>query len=357
MTQALVRDLVTRTLNDLGDDPVGKTLSEAALTLENHPGFSDETFSEALRELENLGPLESLMNDESVSEILVNDFDMIFFEKAGKLFKHEKQFSSRLTFKRLLDRLLIEIEKVADKRHPLVDGTLKNGCRVNIALPPITRTPTLSLRKHTFSQWCLDDLVCFKMLNSSQAEILKTWVREKKNILVSGSTSSGKTTMLRALARCAEPLERIITIEDTLELGLDGSQNLSLVTREDPEGLVPAIDLNRLLKNSLRMRPDRLIVGEIRGEECLTFLDALATGHSGSMSSIHGGSASQALLRLESLISRAAPQWPMAAIRQLVFDGVDCVVHLEKQNGLRVLSQAAQIEGVETFGYLLTPAF
>jgi len=284
---------------------------------------------------------------------MINGPYEIFFERDGEIFRNDSSFSSEITYSRFLKNVLLKIEKVADRRHPLVDGTFSDGTRVHVALPPVTPVPIVTVRRHVFSHWDLGKLILKDFIKPLWAEKLAGHVEKKSNILICGPTGCGKTTFLRALLLCAGPHERIVTIEDADEIKLKKENSVSLVTRECPEGLVPTISLRDLLKNSLRMKPDRIVVGEIRGDEALIFLDALATGHSGSISSIHANSGFHALARLESLASRAAPQWPVTAIRQLVFESVDLVVTVEKKEKCRRVSEISELSGIENFGYLL----
>jgi pilus assembly protein CpaF len=349
--QAIVQD----TLNSLGDEAltttVEKKVKEHDLTVLEQAAC----FEWVMEELEGFGPLQPLLKDNEVSEILVNDWQTIFYEKAGKLWKATETFATETTLMRLIQRLLVQMERVADRRHPLIDGTLADGTRVHVALPPVTTAPSLCLRRHRNSQWTLEDLIQRKMMRPQDAQLLESWVVRRKNLLICGPTGCGKTTLLRALLASVPDDERILILEDTLEIGETSHNHVSLLTRMDPEALAPQISLSTLLKHSLRMRPDRIIVGEVRGEEALILLDALATGHRGSMSSLHGATADQALRRLESLASRGAPQWSLACIRQLIKDALDGIVVIEKENGLRKISQAMEITGLESFGFLLTP--
>jgi pilus assembly protein CpaF len=310
----------------------------------------------AAPETENpLGPLAELMEDPSINEILVNSFNRIFVEREGVLHRSPKNFATPFHLQTAIRHLLLQMDRTADRRHPLADGMLPDGTRVHIALPPVTQNPTVSLRRHRLSHLGLEGLQKGGMLSEAQCLYFQKWIEQRKNILICGPTGSGKTTLLRALLEKVPPEERVIVLEDTPEIGLARLNVVAMATREDPQGLAPPVDLSLLLKNALRMRPDRIVVGEVRGLEALVLLDALATGHRGSMSSLHARSPRQALFRLESLVSRAAPRWPLMAVRQLIADSVEIVLVLEKTNGLRRVSQAAELTGVENFGYLLNP--
>jgi pilus assembly protein CpaF len=349
--------IITDVLEQSADGPYRDLLHVSLLNELGPDADLDPSFQNTVRtlreELEGLGPLDRLLADQTINEILVNNFETIYFERQGVLHRNSEAFSCPATLNRAIRFLLLKLDRTADRRFPLTDGTLSDGTRVHIALPPVTQAPTISLRKHRLGHWKMPHLVKAGMFSEKQADRFQMWVAERKNILVCGPTGSGKTTLLRALLDLVPEEERLVVLEDTPELGLSGPQAVTLFTREDPQGLAPPIDLNLLLRNALRMRPDRIIVGEVRGTEALILLDALATGHRGSMSSMHALSPRQALFRLESLVNRASPQWPLQAVRQLIADSVEIVVCLTKKNGLRMVSQAAELTGVESFGYLL----
>ncbi|MBK9292923.1 MAG: CpaF family protein [Oligoflexia bacterium] len=342
-------------------ESIYKTLVENALALTGERSLDEiladshfTSYKDRLKkELTGFGPIEEHLRDDNVTEICINNFSQIFIEVNSKLFLSDLSFASEFTYQRFLDNLLLKINKVVDQRHPLTDGTLPCGTRVHISLPPITTNAVVTLRKHNVEKYNLEMLLKLKMFDQNFLDRLLSWINQKKNILFCGPTSSGKTTLLRATLMATPKNERIISIEDTSELLSIGPNHITLLTREDPENMVPKIDLSMLLKNSLRMRPDRLVVGEVRGVEAVILLDALATGHKGSFATIHGHDANHSLQRLESLILRANPKWDLMAIRQLIKDSVDVVVVCSKKNGLRVVSQAAEISAIENFGYLL----
>jgi pilus assembly protein CpaF len=319
--------------------------------------LTDVSLEKKLRdiELEGFGPIAPFLEDPLITEILIDSFSKIFIEKEGKLQKTDSHFSDEHALNRFLKRLLRDIDRTVDMRHPLVDGTLGDGTRVHIAHPPITTNPIISMRRHSKTNWSLSDLSKNGMFSEKILLKLREKIEQRFNVLICGATGCGKTTLLRSLIYEISSQERVITVEDTSELALTRENSVSLLTRISLEGLFPSISLNDLLKNALRMRPDRLVVGEIRSEEALVFLDAVSTGHTGSMSSIHGSSASQALSRLEHLVSREAPQWSMDSIRKLIYEGVDLVIVLERKNKSRQVREVVELAGLESFGYLFDP--
>jgi pilus assembly protein CpaF len=351
---ALKNQILNETLDGLIDETLENALTK---TLERHPELTLEPAARdiLLSELNGNGPVENLLKDDSITEIIVHGHSEILFERSGDLQRSESRFASPRTFQLFLNRLLLEMEKSADRQNPLLDGVLADGTRVHIALPPASEWPVVTLRKHRRHHWTLSRLIELGMLNQVTASRLSQALLSGKNILVCGGTGSGKTTLMRAMLSEIPDSQRIITIEDTPELGLQGSNRVSLKTRIAQRGEIVEITLVDLLKNSLRMRPDRLVVGEIRGEEALVFLDAVATGHQGSMSSIHGGTCQQALRRLEALALRAAPHWGMTAIRQTIRESVNVVVCLARENKNRRVREIVELSGLEDFGYLLNP--
>jgi len=349
-TRALIiQNTLRNTSNESLETSVVHQIKEI---LNPSPERLEEIKKDLIEELDGLGPVGAHLNDPEVTEILIDSFALIFIEKNGHLQKTTSQFSNEIIFNRFLKKILRDIDRVADLRHPLVDGTLQDGTRVHIALPPVTANPVISMRRHSKHNWSLGDLSKKGLFSERILTKLKAKIEKKSNILICGATGCGKTTLLRSLIREVIASERVITVEDTSELALTRLNTVSLLTRISLEGLFPAITLNDLLKNALRMRPDRLVVGEIRSEEALVFLDAISTGHTGSMSSIHGSSATQALSRLEHLVSRAAPGWSMDSIRKLIYEGVDLVIVLGRKNGIRQVFEIVELAGLESFGYL-----
>jgi pilus assembly protein CpaF len=341
-------------LLEAGNEPIEKILQRK---IDESVKPEDRTLylADMTEELLGYGPIRKLFNDPAVSEVLVDGPVRIFAEKEGVLHRTSDKFTSKVTFDRFIKKILNDIDRVADQRHPMVDGTLPDGTRVHVALPPITELPTLSFRRHQQSFLHLDDLFKRGMFSQGTLDKIKEIILAKKNILICGATGTGKTTLLRSLINETPPEDRVISVEDTKELNLQRENSVSLLTRVSLENLFPSITLTDLLRNALRMRPDRIVVGEIRSEEALVFLDAVSTGHRGSMSSIHGSSAAQALARLEHLVSRGAPQWSLESIRKLIYEGVDVVIAVRRENKNRQVFEVMELAGLESFGFLLNP--
>ncbi|MCC6277333.1 MAG: CpaF family protein [Oligoflexia bacterium] len=296
-----------------------------------------------------------LREQPDVTEILVIAHAPVFIERAGQLSVVSQSLSDLSEVTELINEVLLETGLVADERHPQAQGTLKNGSRFQVLLPPLVTAPSICIRRSLTLAYSLEDLHRSGTFDSKALNFLKNAVQERKNILIVGGTSSGKTTLLNALLMAVPSTERVLVLEDTREISFDHSLWQSIQTRPSPDGLVPEYSLKDLVRLSMRLRPDRLVVGEVRGEEALFLLDALGTGHPGSMATLHGSTCQSALRRLEGLIMRAAPHWGLQAIRQLIFDSIQYVIAMEKKNGRRKLSEAVSISSLEEFGFTLDP--
>ncbi len=309
-------------------------------------------------EFRGCGPLSPLLEDPEVNEILLQGPYSLWFEKDGRLYRQPDGFYSELTFSNFIHRLTQEAGLRIDLSRPFVDG-LWRGFRTHLAMAPLVSSPyTLTLRRHPDLAWSLNDLEQKGMFSSQQKVVLKDILQQKKNILFVGPTSSGKTTLLNAcLLELGPSAQRVLCIEDTSELKLPNDLSVQLLTRDQGFSELNTVNQGELVRQCLRMRPDRIVMGEIRGSEAKDFLMALATGHKGSMGSIHADSAQQALWRLEMLIQMGAPQWSLSAVRQLIGLSLDGLVCLNHQGGQRRLISIHQVASVEERGVLLDPLF
>lgn len=304
-------------------------------------------------ELDGLGPLQNLISDPEVSEVLANSFDQIFFEKNGNLFRLNDRFFSEASYTSFIDRLAQQCNTYMNREKPFVECQLEN-LRITIVFGEISRGPHLiSIRKQPKSRWTLEKLLETKWCNQKQLDSLYRLIQNKCNFLVVGGTGSGKTSFLQAVMQSLPELERLVIIEDTQELHPPNPVSTSLLTRQDPSRSAPDITMDDLLKRALRLRPDRLVVGEIRGAEAKSLLMALSTGHEGSFGSLHAKSATEALLRLEMLIQMGAPQWTLQSIRRLMAMTVQNIIVLEKKDGMRKLEGIYQISSLEENGLTL----
>ena len=295
------------------------------------------------------GPLEPFLRDPSVTEIMVNCYDQLFVERAGKIEETEAAFLDDAHLLRIIDRIVSQVGRRIDEASPMVDARLPDGSRVNAIIPPLAlRGPSLTIRKFARNALSLDDLIGLGTLSQESADFLAQCVRGKLNILISGGTGTGKTTLLNAVSAFVPAGERIVTVEDAAELRLLQRHVVSLESRPpniEGEGEVRIRDL---VRNALRMRPDRIIVGEVRGAETLDMLQAMNTGHDGSLTTVHANSARDALHRLEMLVLMAGVELPVKAVREQIAGGFDLLVHISRLvDGSRRITQITEIAGME----------
>lgn len=312
------------------------------------------------------GVLDPLIEDASITEIMVNGKDSIFVEKEGKLIKsldsngNPLAFDSEQELQRIIERIVMPVNRKVDESNPIADARLPNGFRVNIVLRPLSlEGNTVTIRKFPESPYTMDDLICLGMLNEEAASFLKKMVENRYNIVISGGTGSGKTTFLNAMSDYIPKESRIITIEDSAELKILGIENLiRLETRTANIEGKGAVSMRDLVRAALRMRPDRIIVGEVRGGEALDMLQAMNTGHEGSLSTGHANSAEDMLGRLETMVMMADVDLPLAAVRHQISSAVDIIIHLAKMgNGQRRVMQIVEVAQSDNGEYKINPLF
>lgn len=302
-----------------------------------------------LNEVVGLGPLEALLQRDDVTEIMVNRHDEIFVERSGRLETSPIVFSCPDAVRAVIERIIAPIGRRIDESSPMVDARLKDGSRVNAVIPPVAlKGPSITIRKFPNRKLVDDDLLNYGSATINMLAFLSMAVRERKNVLVSGGTGSGKTTLLNILSNHIPDHERIVTIEDAAELRLGQTNLVSLESRPgnaEGKGLVTIRDL---VRNSLRMRPDRIVVGECRGGEALDMLQAMNTGHDGSLTTVHANSSRDALSRLEVMVLMAGMELPVAAIRQQIASAIDLIVQQSRfADGSRKITQITEVTGME----------
>jgi len=297
------------------------------------------------------GPLERLLRDPQVDEILVSGTSPIWIERGGRLVQTEARFESEDQLRLTIERLLAPTGRRVDEAEPLCDARLPDGSRINVVLPPLAVDgPALSIRRFRPRGFTAAQMVEIGSWSPELAELLADEVEARHNILVCGGTGSGKTTTLAAIAGLLGPNERVVTVEDTAELKLELNHVVRLEGRPASIEGRGEVSIRRLVRNALRMRPDRIIVGEVRGGEALDMLIALATGHDGSLTTIHAGSPAEALRRLETLALMADVGLPHAAIRAQVAEAIDLVVlQLRDRSGMRRVARVDRVVGVDNF--------
>jgi pilus assembly protein CpaF len=295
------------------------------------------------------GPLEPFLHDPTVTEVMVNAYDQLYVERGGVIEETEASFLDDAHLLRIIDRIVSQVGRRIDESSPMVDARLPDGSRVNAIIPPLSlRGPSLTIRKFSRNALSLQDLIGLGSLNEQAADFLAQCVRGKLNILISGGTGTGKTTLLNAVSAYVPAVERIVTVEDAAELRLQQRHVVSLESRPPNVEGEGEVRIRDLVRNALRMRPDRIIVGEVRGAETLDMLQAMNTGHDGSLTTVHANSARDALHRLEMLVLMAGVELPVKAIREQIAGGFDLLVHIARLvDGSRRVVQITEIAGME----------
>jgi pilus assembly protein CpaF len=309
----------------------------------------ERLFIEIQDEVLGLGPLEPFLHDSTVSDVLVATYNKIYVERFGKLELTDSRFKDNAHLMKIIDRIVSSVGRRIDESSPMVDARLADGSRVNAIIPPLAMDgPMLSIRRFAADPLELEDLINFKTLAPEHGEILRGIVKARLNILISGGTGSGKTTMLNVLSRFIPEDERIVTIEDAAELQLKQEHVVRLETRPpniEGKGEVTQRDL---LRNSLRMRPDRIIVGEVRGQEAFDMLQAMNTGHDGSLTTVHANSPRDALMRVETMVAMANLDIPYEFLRRYISSAIDIIIHIARlSDGTRKLMSLQEITGME----------
>lgn len=322
--------------------------------LDNESAISDRSLraqivKEVLQEAIGLGPLEDILADGNVSEIMVNAWNEIYVERKGRLERINKKFFSEKHLINIITRITAPLGRKIDTSTPMVDARLKDGSRVNAIIPPLAvRGACLTIRKFPEDQIVVEDLVSFGTLNQQMVAFLKAAVLAKLNILISGGTGSGKTTLLNILSSFIPETERIVTIEDSAELKLRQPHVVTLESRPPNIEGKGEITIRDLVKNSLRMRPDRIVVGECRSAEALDMLQAMNTGHDGSLTTIHSNSSREALSRLETLVMYAGFELPVKAIKEQIVGAIDVIVQISRfKDGTRKIIQISEVDGMQ----------
>jgi pilus assembly protein CpaF len=325
---------------------VGELVESDAAVLSEHR--RSQVVELILRDTIGLGPLEELLDDPRVEEVMVNGPDEVYVERRGRIERTEVRFPSEQALRDTIERILTPLGRRVDELSPMADARLEDGSRVNVVIPPLAVDgPTVSIRRFAAQRPDPDELVALGTLTAELRDLLAAAVRARRSILISGGTGSGKTTLLNALSSFIGSEERVITIEDAAELRLQQPHVVRLESRPASVERRGEVTIRDLLRNALRMRPDRIVIGEVRGPEALDLLTALNTGHDGALSTVHANSPQDALRRLETLSLMAAVGLPHAAIREQLGRGIELVVHLARGgDGSRRVLEAGEVASV-----------
>ena len=351
----VLNEIDLESLNRLGDESAREQISQLIrdmLKRESTPLAQTEReqiVREIINEVFGLGPLEPLLADPTISDILVNTSKVVYIERRGVLERTDIKFNDDQHLMRIIERIVSRVGRRVDESSPMVDARLQDGSRVNAIIPPLALDgPMLSIRRFGRDPLKADDLLTNKSLTPPMLELLKAVVQGKLNVLISGGTGAGKTTLLNVVSAFIPESERIVTIEDAAELQLKQQHVVRLETRPPNIEGKGAVKQRQLVINSLRMRPDRIIVGEVRGEEALDMLQAMNTGHEGSLTTIHANSPRDALSRLETMVAMANLNLPDKAIRQQIASAINVVVQVSRMpDGARKITSVSEITGME----------
>lgn len=351
-------------LNELSDEEleeqisvlVQQSLNGQLVSLDEKVKMVNQIYSS----IRGFGILDTIMNDDDITEVMINGPDNIFVEKSGKLMRLDEHFESERRLEDVIQRIVGMAGREVNQANPIVDTRLPDGSRVNVVLPPIALCgPTVTIRKFSKTPMTIEMLIRYGSLTREIANKLEILVKAKFNIFICGGTGSGKTTFLNALSNYIPKDERIITIEDSAELQINGIDNLvSLETRNANSSGAGEINIRDLIKSSLRMRPERIVVGEVRGGEALDMLQAMNTGHDGSLSTGHANSTKDMLSRLETMVLQGAEGLPLDAIRQQIASAVDIIVHLSRlRDKTRKTMEITEVVGFKNGEIHLNPLY
>lgn len=351
--QRLIDELESERLEAMPPDKRREAVQEAVKALLARESLNalvrDAVASRIVDEVVGLGPIEPLINDDSVSEVMINAPDEVYFERDGILYQSDVRFRDAKHVMQIVERIIAPLGRRVDESSPMVDARLPDGSRVNVIIPPLApRSPTMTIRKFRQDKMTMEDLISVGSLTSEIAQFLGASVEVRLNLLISGGTGTGKTTLLNALSAFIPDSERILTIEDPLEIKLQQPHVVSLEARPPNIDGRGQVTQRELLRNTLRMRPDRIVIGEVRGGEAFDMLNAMNTGHEGSMSTIHANSPRDALARLENMVLMANLELPERAIREQVSSALHVIVQISRfRDGSRRITHITEVSGME----------
>ncbi len=348
--------LTDEALEEKVEEIVANKLSNVYCTIQERVEIVRQIYSS----IRGFGLLDSIISDDSITEVMINGPENIFIEKNGRLQKLDKEFESQRRLEDIIQRIVGMAGREVNQANPICDTRLPDGSRVNVVLPPIALCgPTITIRKFSKTPMTIEKLIEYGSLTKDIARKLEILVKAKYNIFISGGTGSGKTTFLNALSNYIPKDERVITIEDSAELQIVGVENLvSMETRNANSAGAGAVSITDLIKSSLRMRPERIVVGEVRGGEALDMLQAMNTGHDGSLSTGHANSTEDMLSRLETMVLQGASGLPLEAIKQQIASAIDIIIHLSRlRDHSRKTMEITEVLGYENGKIILNPLY
>lgn len=353
--QRLIRDIDGSVMQGLDHDQLREQVERAtrALASELYPYLQGDAKEAAVAhivdEVTGLGPLEQLLRDPTISEVMVNAPDEVFFERDGIIYESEVGFRDQAHISRIIDHIVGAIGRHVDEASPMVDARLRDGSRVNIIIPPLApKSPVITIRKFLGARLTLEDLIETGSLTEDMGRVLEGCMKARLNMVVSGGTGSGKTTLLNALSCFMSDRERIVTIEDPTELKLQQRHVVQLEARPPSTEGKGEVTQRDLVRNALRMRPDRIIVGEVRGAEAFDMMQAMNTGHDGSVTTVHANSPRDALARIENMVLMAGLDLPLRQIQEQVASALDVIIQISRQmDGTRKVVQVTEVAGME----------
>jgi len=353
---------IERESNGDAADKLARRLAQEAYQrtqLELSPGLREQLLQDVLDDLLGFGPIQPLLEDPLISEVMVNGPDRVFVERNGKLEKSTVRFSDDAEILRVIDRIILPLGRRIDSENPTVDARLPDGSRVNAVVAPVALDgPSITIRKFSKERLRVEDLIRLGSLTEHMAQFIEACVVAKLNIVVAGGTGSGKTTLLNVLSEYIPEGERLVTIEDAAELQLNQSNLVRLEARPPNVEGRGEVSIRHLVKNALRMRPDRIIVGEVRGGEALDMLQAMNTGHDGSLTTVHANSPRDALSRLETLCLLAGVELPLRVVREQISSAVNLIVEQTRmRDGTRKVTGIAEVGGMEGDTVIMTDIF
>jgi pilus assembly protein CpaF len=351
--QRLIDELEAEKLEAMPPDKRRQAVQEAVKALLGRESLNalvrDAVATRVVDEVVGLGPIEPLLRDASISEVMVNAPDEVYFERDGIMYQSDVRFRDVDHVMQIVERIIAPLGRRVDESSPMVDARLADGSRVNVIIPPLApKSPTMTIRKFLRSKLTMDDLVNVGSLSAEVGQFLGSCVGLRLNTLVSGGTGTGKTTLLNALSAFIPDSERIVTIEDPLELQLQQPHVISLEARPPNVDGRGEVSQRELLRNTLRMRPDRILIGEVRGGEAFDMLNAMNTGHEGSLSTVHSNSPRDALARLENMVLMANLDLPMRAIREQMSSALHLILQIARfRDGGRRITHVTEVSGME----------